>query len=69
MCLPAVEDTYRQVLSCRPRLGSLHFTDTTRSHRYLALQRLAIAFIPVYSVTKKQTAEELKPFYELLRKV
>ncbi|XP_060482083.2 GTP-binding protein Di-Ras3 [Panthera onca] len=67
--LPVIEKTYRQVLSCRPSLGTLHFTDTAHGHRYLDLQCLAIAFILVYSVTKKQTVEELKPFGELFRKV
>ncbi|XP_076975619.1 GTP-binding protein Di-Ras3 [Tamandua tetradactyla] len=68
--LPTIEDTYRQVMSCDNSVGALHITDTTGSPRYPGLKRLAIAkghaFILVYSVTKKQTLEELKPFYELI---
>ncbi|XP_004483751.1 GTP-binding protein Di-Ras3 [Dasypus novemcinctus] len=71
--LPTIEDTYRQVMSCDNSVGALHITDTTGSHRYPSLKRLAIAkghaFILVYSVTKKQTLEELKPFYELIREI
>lgn len=71
--LPTIEDTYRQVLGCNHSMGVLHITDTTGGHRYPGLQRLAIArgdaFILVYSVTKKQTLEELKPFYELIREI
>ncbi|XP_077000001.1 GTP-binding protein Di-Ras3-like [Tamandua tetradactyla] len=68
--LPTIEDTYRQVMSCDNSVGALHITDTTGSPRYPGLKRLAIAkghaFIQVYSVTKKQTLGELKPFYELI---
>ncbi|XP_045148033.1 GTP-binding protein Di-Ras3 isoform X1 [Echinops telfairi] len=71
--LPTIEDTYRQVMSCNNSVGALHITDTTGSHRYPGLKRLAIAkghaFILVYSVTKKQTLEELKAFYELIREI
>ncbi|XP_058393029.1 GTP-binding protein Di-Ras3 [Diceros bicornis minor] len=71
--LPTIEDTYRQALGCNHSKGALHITDTTGGHRYPGLQRLAIArghaFILVYSVTKKQTLEELKPFYELIREI
>ncbi|KAB1268911.1 GTP-binding protein Di-Ras3 [Camelus dromedarius] len=71
--LPTIEDTYRQVLGCSHKVGALHITDTTGGRRYRGLQRLAIArghaFILVYSVTKKQTLDELKPFYELIRQL
>ncbi|KAM9244859.1 GTP-binding protein Di-Ras3 [Dugong dugon] len=71
--LPTIEDTYRQVMSCNNNVGALHITDTTGGHRYPGLKRLAIAkghaFILVYSVTKKETLEELKAFYELIREV
>ncbi|XP_027958194.1 GTP-binding protein Di-Ras3 [Eumetopias jubatus] len=71
--LPTIEDTDCQVLSSKHGVGVLRSTDTTGSHRYPGLQRLAIArgpaFILVYSGAKKQTLEELKPFYELIRKI
>ncbi|XP_036715848.1 GTP-binding protein Di-Ras3 [Balaenoptera musculus] len=71
--LPTIEDTYRQALGCSHKAGALHITDTTGGRRYRGLQRLAIArghaFILVYSVTKKQTLEELKPLYELIRQL
>ncbi|MBV96376.1 GTP-binding protein Di-Ras3, partial [Eschrichtius robustus] len=55
------------------KAGALHITDTTGGRHYRGLQRLAIArghaFILVYSVTKKQTLEELKPLYELIRQL
>ncbi|XP_062959723.1 GTP-binding protein Di-Ras3-like [Cynocephalus volans] len=68
--LPTIEDTYRQVQGCNHAMGVLHITDTTGGHRYPNLQHLAIsrghAFVLVYSVTKKETLEQLKPFYELI---
>uniref|UniRef100_G3UFL3 DIRAS family GTPase 3 n=2 Tax=Loxodonta africana TaxID=9785 RepID=G3UFL3_LOXAF len=68
--LPTIEDTYRQVVSCNNKVGALHITDTTGGQRYPGLKRLAIAkghaFILVYSVTKKETLEELKDFYNLI---
>ncbi|ELV11320.1 GTP-binding protein Di-Ras3 isoform X2 [Tupaia chinensis] len=71
--LPTIEDTYRQVLGCNHTPGALHITDTTGGHRYPGLQRLAIArghaFVLVYSVTKKETLEELKPLYEQIREI
>ncbi|XDV27687.1 hypothetical protein PO909_031183 [Leuciscus waleckii] len=43
-------------------------TDTTGSHQFPAMQRLSIskghAFILVYSITSKQSLEELKPIYQ-----
>ncbi|KAF5929609.1 hypothetical protein HPG69_016666 [Diceros bicornis minor] len=63
-------DTYHQVLGCNHSVGALPITNTTAGHRYPGLQHLTIArshtFILVYSVTKKQTLEEPKPFCELI---
>ncbi|XP_054428679.1 GTP-binding protein Di-Ras3 [Pteronotus mesoamericanus] len=71
--VPTMEDTYHQVPGNNRGMGTLHITDTAGGHRYPGLQRLAIArghaFVLVYSVTKKQTLEELKPFYELIREI
>ncbi|XP_036112847.1 GTP-binding protein Di-Ras3 [Molossus molossus] len=71
--VPTVEDTYHQMPGSSRGTGTLHVTDTAGGHRYRGLQRLAIArghaFVLVYSVTKKQTLEELKPFYELIREI
>uniref|UniRef100_A0A8C6X386 Uncharacterized protein n=1 Tax=Naja naja TaxID=35670 RepID=A0A8C6X386_NAJNA len=51
-----VEDTYRQLISCDKNICTLHITDTTGSHQFLAMKRLTIskayAFMLVYSVTK-----------------
>ncbi|XP_066121078.1 GTP-binding protein Di-Ras3 [Saccopteryx bilineata] len=70
---PTVEDTYHQVPVNNRGGATVHITDTAGGHRYPGLQRLAIArghaFVLVYSVTKKQTLEELKPFYELIREI
>lgn len=71
--VPTTEDTYHQVPGGNRGTATLHITDTAGGHRHPGLQRLAIArghaFILVYSVTKKQTLEELKPFYELIREI
>uniref|UniRef100_A0A8C0D7Z6 GTP-binding protein Di-Ras3 n=1 Tax=Balaenoptera musculus TaxID=9771 RepID=A0A8C0D7Z6_BALMU len=71
--LPTIEDTHLQALGCSHKAGALHIPDTTGGRRYRGLQHLAIArghaFILVYSVTKKQTLEELKPLYELIRQL
>ncbi|NXA50497.1 DIRA2 protein, partial [Nothocercus julius] len=67
-CVPTVEDTYRQVISCDKSVCTLHVTDTAGSHQFPAMQRLSIskghAFILVYSVTSRQSMEELQPIYE-----
>eukprot|EP00061_Rhincodon_typus_P018985 g48396.t1 len=66
--IPTIEDTYRQVISCDKSICTLQITDTTGSHQFPAMQRLSIskghAFILVYSITSKQSLEELKPIYE-----
>ncbi|XP_016064240.1 PREDICTED: GTP-binding protein Di-Ras3 [Miniopterus natalensis] len=72
--VPTMEDTYHQVPGGTLSMSTtLHITDTAGGHRYPGLQRLAIsrgqAFVLVYSVTRKQTLEELKPFYELIREI
>jgi small GTP-binding protein len=63
--IPTIEDTYRQVISCNKQVCTLQITDTTGSHQFPAMQRLSIskghAFILVYSITSKQSLEELKP--------
>lgn len=71
--LPTIEDTYRQLVGGQRRMGVLQITDATGGQRYPGLKRMAIArghaFILVYSVTRKETLEELKPFYELIREI
>ncbi|XP_028856778.1 GTP-binding protein Di-Ras1a [Denticeps clupeoides] len=66
--IPTVEDTYRQVISCDKSVCTLQLTDTTGSHQFPAMQRLSIskghAFILVYSITSRQSLEELKPIYQ-----
>ncbi|XP_042320108.1 GTP-binding protein Di-Ras3 [Sceloporus undulatus] len=66
--IPTVEDTYRQVISCDKNICTLQITDTTGSHQFPAMQRLSIskghAFMLVYSVTSRQSIEELQPIYD-----
>ncbi|KAL6108553.1 diras1 [Pungitius sinensis] len=66
--IPTVEDTYRQVISCDKSVCTLQITDTTGSHQFPAMQRLSIskghAFILVFSITSRQSLEELKPIYQ-----
>lgn len=51
----------------------MQITDTTGSHQFPAMQRLSIskghAFILVYSVSSRQSLEELKPIWELIREI
>lgn len=65
--IPTIEDTYRQVISCNKQVCTLQITDTTGSHQFPAMQRLSIskghAFILVFSITSRQSLEELKPIY------
>uniref|UniRef100_A0A5F8GET8 DIRAS family GTPase 1 n=1 Tax=Monodelphis domestica TaxID=13616 RepID=A0A5F8GET8_MONDO len=66
--VPTIEDTYRQVICCEKSVCTLQITDTTGSHQFPAMQRLSIskghAFILVYSVTSKQSLDDLLPIYE-----
>ncbi|XP_039185026.1 GTP-binding protein Di-Ras3 [Crotalus tigris] len=66
--IPTVEDTYCQVISCDKSICTLQITDTTGSHQFPAMQRLSIskghAFVLVYSVTSRQSVEELQAIYE-----
>lgn len=51
----------------------MQITDTTGSHQFPAMQRLSIskghAFILVYSVSSRQSLEELKPIWELIKEI
>ncbi|CAH0555893.1 unnamed protein product [Brassicogethes aeneus] len=71
--IPTIEDTYRQVISCNKNICTLQITDTTGSHQFPAMQRLSIskghAFILVYSVCSRQSLEELRPIWEVLREL
>ncbi|XP_018321178.1 GTP-binding protein Di-Ras2 [Agrilus planipennis] len=71
--IPTIEDTYRQVISCNKNICTLQITDTTGSHQFPAMQRLSIskghAFILVYSVSSRQSLEELRPIYDLIREI
>lgn len=62
-----------QVISCNKNICTLQITDTTGSHQFPAMQRLSItkghAFILVYSVCSKQSLEELKPIWSLIREL
>ena len=65
--VPTIEDTYRQVISCNKQVCTLQITDTTGSHQFPAMQRLSIskghAFILVYSISSRQSLEELRPIF------
>lgn len=71
--VPTVEDTYRQVITCNRNIYTLQITDTTGSHQFPAMQRLSItkghAFLLVYSITNRQSLEELLPIYKVIREV
>ncbi|CAI2325054.1 unnamed protein product [Caenorhabditis sp. 36 PRJEB53466] len=72
--VPTIEDTYRQVISCNVKnVCTLQITDTTGSHQFPAMQRLSVskgnAFILIYSVTSKQSLEELGPIVKMLMEV
>lgn len=66
--VPTIEDTYRQVITSNKMVCTLQITDTTGSHQFPAMQRLNIqkghAFILVYSITSRQSLEELKAIYQ-----
>ncbi|CAF0787979.1 unnamed protein product [Adineta ricciae] len=71
--VPTIEDTYRQVVSCNKQITTLQITDTTGTHQFPAMQRLSIqkghAFMLLYSITNKQTLEELRPIYTQIREI
>ncbi|RWS31293.1 GTP-binding protein Di-Ras2-like protein [Leptotrombidium deliense] len=71
--IPTIEDTYRQVISCNKNICTLQITDTTGSHQFPAMQRLNIskghAFMLVYSITSKQSLEEVLPIFNLIKEV
>ncbi|XP_056639148.1 GTP-binding protein Di-Ras2 [Diorhabda carinulata] len=71
--IPTIEDTYRQVISCNKNICTLQITDTTGSHQFPAMQRLSIskghAFILVYSVCSRQSLEELRPIFDVIREL
>lgn len=62
-----------QVISCNKNICTLQITDTTGSHQFPAMQRLSIskghAFILVCSVSSRQSLEELKPIWELIKEI
>jgi len=62
-----------QVISCNKNICTLQITDTTGSHQFPAMQRLSIskghAFILVYSVCSKQSLEELRPIWALIKEL
>lgn len=66
--VPTIEDNYRQVISNNKLVCTLQITDTTGSHQFPAMQRLNIqkghAFILVYSITNRQSFDELIPIYK-----
>ncbi|KXJ83926.1 hypothetical protein RP20_CCG026953 [Aedes albopictus] len=71
--MPEQSNDYRVVISCNKNICTLQITDTTGSHQFPAMQRLSItkghAFILVYSVCSKQSLEELKPIWSLVREL
>lgn len=64
---------YLQVISCDKNICTLQITDTTGSHQFPAMQRLSIskghAFILVYSVCSRQSLEELRPIWAVIREL
>lgn len=63
----------KQVISCNKNICTLQITDTTGSHQFPAMQRLSItkghAFILVYSVCSKQSLEELRAIWALIKEL
>ncbi|CAO1419215.1 unnamed protein product [Diamesa hyperborea] len=71
--IPTIEDTYRQVITSNKSICTLQITDTTGSHQFPAMQRLSIskghAFILVYSVCSRQSLEELRGIWSLIKEL
>ncbi|CAO1419653.1 unnamed protein product [Diamesa serratosioi] len=71
--IPTIEDTYRQVITSNKSICTLQITDTTGSHQFPAMQRLSIskghAFILVYSVCSRQSLEELRGIWQLIKEL
>jgi len=71
--VPTVEDTYLQVINCNGQICTLQITDTAGGHQFPAMQRLSIskghAFILVYSVTSRQSLEELRSIFKEIRDI
>ncbi|KAK0075240.1 hypothetical protein PV326_011760, partial [Microctonus aethiopoides] len=71
--VPTIEDTYQQVISVHNNVCILRITDTSGSHQFPAMQRLSIskghAFILVYSVCSRQSLEELRPIWAVIREL
>lgn len=71
--VPTIEDNYRQIISNNKLVCTLQITDTTGSHQFPAMQRLNIqkghAFILVYSITSRQSLDELVPIYQDICKI
>jgi len=71
--IPTIEDTYKKVISANNTVCTLQITDTTGSHQFPAMQRLSIskghAFILVFSISSRQSLEELKPILEVIGEV
>jgi len=71
--IPTIEDTYKKVISSNKSVCTLQITDTTGSHQFPAMQRLSIskghAFVLVYSISSRQSLEELKPILEIIGEV
>lgn len=72
-CLRLILFYFKQVISCNKNICTLQITDTTGSHQFPAMQRLSItkghAFILVYSVCSKQSLEELRGIWTLIKEL
>lgn len=71
--VPTIEDTYQQVITSNQKICMLQIIDTTGSHQFPAMQRLSFqkgnAFVLVYSITSKQSLEELSRVINTLKQV
>ena len=61
------------MISSNNAVCTMQITDTAGSHQFPAMQRLSIskghAFIMVFSISSRQSLEELKPILELINEV